>query len=64
MGSADSDDQLSVASDGSASSASRMMSVGEVQNLARLQEESTHSNNVICCIFDLLCFHHALPNIT
>jgi hypothetical protein len=38
------DDQLSSASDSSFSSSNRLMNVGDVQNIARLQEESKDPN--------------------
>lgn len=38
------DDQMSSASDSSFSSSNRLMNVGDVQNIARLQEESKDSD--------------------
>lgn len=38
------DDQMSSASDSSFSSSNRLMNVGDIQNIARLQEESEYSN--------------------
>jgi len=52
------DDQLSSASESSHTSSTRLMSVGDVQNLARLQEQSEYKHIclVLNCHVALMCF--------